>query len=332
MMADHPPVAADPPDAHHAPVLLAEVLKGLAVRAGAWVIDCTLGGGGHTEAILTASAPDGRVLGIDADPAAIRRVAERLADAVAASRLVLHQGPFELLEEAAAAHGFAPVDGVLLDLGVSSFQLQTPERGFSFGLTGPLDMRFDPAQPLSAADIVNEWDEQALADVIYRYGEEPKSRRIARYLVKHRPFATTAQLAEAIEKAVGGRRGARIHPATRTFQALRIVVNRELQQLERVLPQALRLLRPGGRLAVITFHSLEDRIVKHWMLAEARSDVPDSNRMEERMEGSSQRRPTLRILTKKPITPTAEEMRLNPRSRSAKLRIAEKLPTTQSDT
>lgn len=328
MMTDRLPLAADPLGAYHAPVLLAEVLQGLAVRPGAWMIDCTLGGGGHTEAILAASAPDGRVLGLDADPAAIRRVAERLTEAVASSRLVLHQGAFELLEEVAAAYGFAPVDGILLDLGVSSFQLQTPERGFSFGAAGPLDMRFDPEQPLSAADIVNEWDEQSLADVIYRYGEEPRSRRIARYLVKHRPFFTTAQLAEAIEKAVGGRRGARIHPATRTFQALRIVVNRELEQLENVLPQALRLLRPGGRLAVITFHSLEDRIVKHWMLAEARADVSGPNST----EGERQCQPTLRILTKKPVTPTAEEIQRNPRSRSAKLRVAEKLPTTQSDT
>jgi 16S rRNA (cytosine1402-N4)-methyltransferase len=322
-MGDRLPIAADPAAASHTPVLLTQSLDGLAVRPGAWMIDCTVGGGGHTEALLSRSAPDGRVLGIDADPAAIRRVSMRLADAVAAQRLVLFHGDFAQVEEAAATHAFAPVDGVLLDLGVSSFQLQTSERGFSFSQSGPLDMRFDPAQPLRAADIVNDWDERDLADVIFRYGEEPQSRRIARYLVKHRPFATTAQLADAVEQAVGGRRGNRLHPATRTFQALRIVVNAELAQIEAVLPQALRLLKPGGRLAVISFHSLEDRIVKQWMQDEARTYVPDPTRL----HGGYDRQPTLRILTKKPIVPDEAEVSRNPRSRSAKLRIAEKLPT-----
>jgi 16S rRNA (cytosine1402-N4)-methyltransferase len=322
-MGDRLPIAADPAAASHTPVLLPQSLDGLAVRPGAWMIDCTVGGGGHTEALLARSAPDGRVLGIDADPAAIRRVSMRLTDAVAAQRLVLYHGDFAQVEEAAAAHAFAPVDGVLLDLGVSSFQLQTSERGFSFSQSGPLDMRFDPAQPLRAADIVNDWDERDLADVIFRYGEEPQSRRIARYLVQHRPFATTAQLADAIEQAVGGRRGNRLHPATRTFQALRIVVNAELAQIEAVLPQALRLLKPGGRLAVISFHSLEDRIVKQWLQDEARTYVPDPTRL----HGGYDRQPTLRILTKKPIVPDEAEVSRNPRSRSAKLRIAEKLPT-----
>lgn len=321
-MGDYPDVAADPTGAHHVPVLLDEVLRGLRVKAGAWFIDCTLGGGGHTAALLVKSAPDGRVLGIDADPAAIRRVSEAQADAIAAGRLLLSAAPFGHLEKVAADNGFSPVDGVLFDLGVSSFQLQTSERGFSFLQAGPLDMRFDPAQTFSAADVVNDWDEEALADVIYRYGEEQQSRRIARYLVKHRPFATTAQLAEAVEVAVGGRRGSRIHPATRTFQALRIVVNQELQQLEEALPQALRLLKPGGRLAVISFHSLEDRIVKQWMQNEARTYVPDPTRL----HGGFERQPTLRILTKKPAVAGEDEVSRNPRSRSAKLRVAEKLP------
>lgn len=301
--------------------MLRQVVAGLQVRPGAWVIDGTLGGGGHTGAILERSAPDGRVLGLDADPAAIRRVAQAQADAIAAERLVLVQANFSQLEAVAAAQDFVPVDGILLDLGVSTFQLETPERGFSFQHSGPLDMRFDPEQPLSAADIVNEWDEVALADLIFRYGEEPKSRRIARYLVQRRPFSSTSELADAIERAVGGRRGSRIHPATRTFQALRIAVNQELQRLEQALPQCVRLLRPGGRLAVISFHSLEDRIVKQWMQREASAYVPDPTTY----QGGYERQPTLRIVTRKPVQPDEAEIARNPRSRSAKLRVAEKL-------
>ena len=320
-MAQGSPLAEDPGGARHVPVLLAEVLDGLQIRPGSWVIDCTLGGGGHTAAILERSTPGGRVLGLDADPAAIQRVGLRLPEVVAAQRLVMVQSSFEAVEAVAAAQGFAPVDGILLDLGVSSFQLETPERGFSFALDGPLDMRFDPADLTSAADIVNSWDERELADLIFRYGEEPQSRRIARYLVQKRPFHTTAELADAVERAVGGRKGSRIHPATRTFQALRIVVNRELEQLERVLPQCLQLLKPEGRLAVISFHSLEDRIVKRWMQQEARLYVPDPTRI----HGGYERQPTLRAITRKPVEAGEAEVAQNPRSRSAKLRIAEKL-------
>ena len=291
------------------------------VRPGAWIVDCTVGGGGHTAAILEQTAPDGRVLALDADPAAVARVTHRLADEVANGRLVLVQTSFEQLEHVAGDLGFAPVDGILLDLGLSSFQLETPERGFSLMAGGPLDMRFDPAASTSAADIVNGWDERELADLIYRYGEEQQSRRIARYLVQHRPFETTTELANAIERSVGGRKGSRIHPATRTFQALRIAVNRELEQLEQVLPQCLSVLKPGGRLAVISFHSLEDRIVKHWIQLEARVYVPDPARL----EGGYTRQPTLRVITRKPVEAGAAEVAQNPRSRSAKLRIAEKL-------
>ena len=311
----------DPTTARHVPVLLDAVIDGLAVAPGAWIIDATLGGGGHTAAILEHSGPDGRVLGLDADPAAIRRVQESLADAVLAGRLVLAKTPFAELEICAAAHDFLPVNGVLLDLGVSSFQLETVERGFSFSAGGPLDMRFDPEALYSAADIVNSWDEEALADLIFRYGEEPRSRRIARYLVKQRPFYSTTALAEAVERAVGGRQGSRTHPATRTFQALRIAVNRELEQLELVLPQCLPVLKPGGRLVVISFHSLEDRIVKRWMQDEARSYVPDPNFM----AGGYERQATLRVVTRKPVEAGDDEISRNPRSRSAKLRIAERL-------
>ncbi len=303
------------------PVLLPEVLEGLQVRPGAAYVDCTAGGGGHAAAILDAGAPDGRLLALDADPAAIRRVGERLAPALAAGRLVLVQSSFERLAAVVEEQGFGPVDGVLLDLGVSSFQLETPARGFAMLLDGPLDMRFDPQATLSAADIVNTWDERSLADLLYRYGEEPQSRRIARYLVQHRPLHTTTELAAAIERAVGGRRGSRIHPATRSFQALRIAVNRELEQLEQVLPQCLHVLAPAGRLAVISFHSLEDRIVKHWMQEQARSYVPDPHLP----QGGYTQEPALRIVTRKPIEAGEAEKAQNPRSRSAKLRIAEKL-------
>lgn len=306
----------------HIPVLLDETVGGLQLRPGDWAIDGTLGGGGHTAAILDRTAPDGRVLGLDADPAAIDRVSERLAEAVAQGRLTLVQTAYAAMQEVAEAHGFTAVQGVVLDLGVSSFQLETPERGFSLMQEGPLDMRFDPGQRLDAATIVNQWSEQALADLIFEYGEERRSRRIARFIVQNRPITTTQALAAAVERAVGGRRGERIHPATRTFQALRIAVNRELDQLGEVLPQALDLLRPGGRLAVISFHSLEDRIVKHWMQAEARDFIHDPYHP----LGGTARTPTVRLITTKPITPSPEEIERNPRSRSAKLRIAERLP------
>lgn len=308
----------DPTDARHVPVLLNEVLEGLAIRPGARIIDGTLGGGGHTAAMLERSAPDGRILGLDADPAAIRRVGQRLTQAVETGRLVLAQANFVEMAQVAAAHGFDQVDAILLDLGLSSFQLATAERGFSFAEPGPLDMRFDPQQTLTAAEIVNTWPEDELADVIYRYGEEHRSRRIARYLVRQRPIMSTDELAEAVSRAVGGRRGKRTHPATKTFQALRITVNHELAYLEETLPQCLSLLKPGGRLAVISFHSLEDRIVKRWMQFEASDYLPDPAHP----YGGRERTPTLRLITKKPITAAPAEVADNPRSRSAKLRIA----------
>lgn len=311
-------LAAD--DGGHLPVLAAEALAGLALRPGARVIDCTLGGGGHTARILAQTAPDGRVLGLDADPEAIQRVGLRLADAVASGRLVMAHTHFEALTATAHACGFTDVDGVLLDLGVSSYQLDIGARGFSLMQPGPLDMRFNPDDPTSAADIINQWPERDLADLIYEYGEERHSRRIAKFIVQRRPIHTTEQLAEVISRAVGGRKGERIHPATRTFQALRIAVNRELDQLAAVLPQALALLRPGGRLAVISFHSLEDRIVKQWMQGEAADFIHDRAHP----FGGTPRTPTLRVVTAKPQVATDAEIERNPRSRSAKLRIAER--------
>lgn len=305
----------------HISVLLEEAVDGLALRPGDSAIDGTLGGGGHTARILERIAPNGRVLGVDADPAAISRVTARFPGEIAAGRLTLMQTPFGALTQAAQAAGFGPVAGILFDLGVSSFQLESPERGFAWMMAGPLDMRFDPHQPTSAAEIVNSWPEADLADLIFRYGEERRSRRIARHLVAHRPVTTTEQLVRLVEQAVGGRRGERIHPATRTFQALRIAVNQELAQLEQVLPQALTLLQPGGRIAVISFHSLEDRIVKQWMQAEATDFVHDRAHP----FGGIARTPTLRVITGKPVTPSPAEIERNPRSRSAKLRIAERL-------
>ncbi len=311
----------DPQDADHIPVLLAEVLNGLQAQPGGRYIDGTVGGGGHTARILSECAPDGQVLAVDADPAAILRVAHLLPQAVAEGRLLLVQGRFEEMAQIAEEQDFAPVDGILLDLGVSSFQLETGERGFSFSQDGPLDMRMDPTASLSAAEIVNTWPEFDLADLIFRYGEERRSRPIARHLVKNRPISTTLALAEIVERAVGGRRGSRTHPATKTFQALRIAVNDELGQLERVLPVALDLLKPGGRLAIISFHSLEDRLVKQWMQAEAQDFIPDRYHP----YGGTDRTPTLEIITRKPITPGPDELAANPRSRSAKLRIAERV-------
>jgi 16S rRNA (cytosine1402-N4)-methyltransferase len=220
-------LAPDPAQSEHIPVLLHEIMSGLALQAGMQTIDCTIGGGGHAQHILNQTAPGGRLLGLDADPAAIRRVALRLAEEVEQDRLVLARSQFVDLEQAARENHFEQVDGILLDLGVSSFQLETAARGFSFLHPGPLDMRFDPDQELDASGIVNHWDENEIADLIYTYGEERQSRRIARSIVHNRPIETTEQLVNVITKAVGYRREQRIHPATRTFQALRIAVNRE---------------------------------------------------------------------------------------------------------
>lgn len=318
---------ADPAGAQHIPVLQEEVLAGLDVQPGGRYIDGTLGGGGHTRAILHASQPDGRVLGLDADPAAIRRVQAALAQPAETGRLLLVQTPFDQMEVIARREGFAPVDGVLLDLGLSSFHLETPQRGFAFQHDGPLDMRFDPTAGISAAELLNQAEEAEIANILYEFGEERRSRRIAREIVRNRPITTTAELAEIVSRAVGGRGQQKIHPATRTFQALRMAVNDELGQLERTLPQALALLRPGGRLAVIAFHSLEDRLVKRWMQNLARSFVPDPSLP----AGGREQQPALARINKKPIGPTPAEIKKNPRSRSAKLRIAEKIVSAESE-
>lgn len=301
----------------HVPVLLHAVLEGLGPKPGGRFIDCTLGGAGHTIALLDRTAPDGRVLALDADAEAIERARQEPRLRPEGGRVVLAHNNFAALAEVARRHGFVDVDGVLMDLGLSSDQLAS-DRGFGFQSTG-LDMRFDTTQGETAADLVNTLHADELADLIFRYGEEPASRRIARAIVEARPIRTAEQLARVVAEAIG-RRG-RLHPATLTFQALRIAVNDELGSLIKALPQALASLRPGGRLAVIAFHSLEDRIVKEFLRRESRSVTPQPDSPPD----STTRAATLRLITLKPVVPGADEIALNPRARSAKLRIAEKL-------
>jgi 16S rRNA (cytosine1402-N4)-methyltransferase len=302
----------------------AEALDGLNLRPGAQAVDGTLGGAGHADAILQRTGPDGKLLALDRDPEAVARGRDRLAPY--GPRAIVVHASFAELAAVAEEHGFTTADAILLDLGLSSWQLDARERGFSFQGGGPLDMRMDPSAPLSAEEIVNTWPQEELANVIYRYGEEPKSRRIARAIVAARPLRTTDELAEVVRRAVGGPH-TRTHPATRTFQSLRIAVNDELGALEQVLPQAVQLLNPGGRLAVISFHSLEDRIVKQFIQRESRDCIcpPDFPVCRCGHKAS------LRPVNRKPIQPSEAEIAENPRSRSAKLRIAEKLQEKSAD-
>ena len=282
-------------------------------------VDGTLGAGGHARGILEACAPDGRLLGLDVDPQALALAREILAPYEERAKLV--QASYETLAAQLAALVWHEVDGILLDLGASSMQFDQPERGFSFLQEGLLDMRFGPTAPHSAAELVNELSQDDLADVIFRYGEDRESRKIARAIVNARPLHTTRELAAVIEAVSHRKHGDRIHPATRTFQALRIAVNEELAALENTLPQAVAALRAGGRLAVISFHSLEDRIVKEYFRSQSKDLVnPPYERIYE-----VERTAIIKEITRKPIVPTEEEMRENPRARSAKLRVAEKI-------
>jgi 16S rRNA (cytosine1402-N4)-methyltransferase len=305
--------------ANHVPVLLEAVIDGLRVKPGGRYIDATVGGGGHASEILATSSPDGVLLGLDRDPAALEVADARLVGY--RERLRLVQGSFADLMKIAAGHGFDRVDGILMDLGLSSLQLADPDRGFSFLIDGPLDMRFDTSSSdCTAADLVNRLSPEELADILYRYGEESQSRRIARAIVEARPLRTTGELVDVVEQAVGRRRG-RLHPATLTFQALRIAVNEELTALEGALPQAVELLVPGGRLAVIAFHSLEDRIVKRFMRRESQDCIcPPGLPI-----CTCDHEATLKVITRKPIKATSEEVEVNARSRSARLRIAERI-------
>jgi 16S rRNA (cytosine1402-N4)-methyltransferase len=304
-------------DRFHTPVLYQPVLENLAIWSGGVYLDGTVGTGGHAAGILEASSPDGRLLAMDRDPEALCLSAERLAPY--GERVTLVHASFVEMGEVASQLGFAALDGLLLDLGISSRQLGDAKRGFSFQLDGPLDMRLDPTDDVTAAKLVNELSQEELADIIYRYGEERESRRIARAIVAERPIRSTHELASVVSRAVRNRaRG--IHPATRTFQALRIAVNGELEAIATALPQGISLLRPGGRLAVIAFHSLEDRIVKQFFLRESRDCVCPP----EIPVCACGHRATLNLVTRKPVRPTAAEVDANPRSRSARLRIAEK--------
>jgi 16S rRNA (cytosine1402-N4)-methyltransferase len=308
----------------HLPVLVEEVVMMLAPAPGSLQIDTTVGGGGHTERILEATSPTGRLLGLDADPAAGERVRRRLRRF--GDRFVLRQANFRDLGTVAPAAGFGAVDGVLFDLGLSSYQLADADRGFGIRAGGPLDMRFDGATGPSAADLIATLSRDELADVFRQYGEEPGARRIADAIVRERalePIETAERLAAIVASAAPppprGRR--RIHPATRVFQALRIAVNRELESLESGLAAALDLLRPGGRIVVIAYHSLEDRAVKRRFAAERRGcTCPPASPI-----CTCGRAPRLRLLTTKPIGPSAAEVAANPRARSARLRAAERI-------
>jgi 16S rRNA (cytosine1402-N4)-methyltransferase len=309
----------------HLPVLVDEVMSTLAPAPGSLQIDATVGGGGHTERILEATHPDGRLLGLDADGAAIARVDRRLRPRFR-DRLVLRQANFREIGMVAPAAGFDPVDGCLFDLGLSSFQLADTDRGFGIRAGGPLDMRFDASRGVPAAELLATLDATELTALFRRYGEEPQAGRIARAIVEARrtaPIATAEELAALIERvAPGSPRGRRrIHPATRVFQALRIAVNEELDALQEALAAAVELLRPGGRLVVLSYHSLEDRIVKRFFQAERRGCVCPP----EVPVCVCGRNPRLRLVTRRSVTPSPAEIATNPRARSARLRAAERL-------
>lgn len=302
----------------HIPVLLKETIEFLGVQAQGCYIDCTLGTAGHATAILERSSPGGKLLGIDVDPKAIE-IAQKSLQPYGRAVLLVNES-FKHLEDICTRHNFRPVHGILFDLGISSLQLEDSSRGFSFKLDAPLDMRFNPEHSLTAAIIVNTLAEAEIASLLKEYGEERYHRRIARRIIAHRPINTTLQLVKAVEAGVGKERG-RIHPATRTFQALRIAVNQELTNLEMALKQTVNLLVSGGRLVVISYHSLEDRLVKEFMRRESRGCIcPPGTPV--CVCGHT---PTIKLVNRKAITPSKVERENNPRSRSAKLRTAERL-------
>jgi len=307
----------------HRPVLYHEIINALQPKEKGLYVDCTLGAGGHAWGILDLSSPTGKLLGLDVDPQSLIIAKERLA--AFGSRAIIVQASYITLIQQLSNMGWSKVDGIVLDLGVSSMQFDTTERGFSFRYDAPLDMRFDPNSLVTAADIVNSLPEKELADLLFQYGEEKRSRKIAKMIIASRPILTTGQLANivtrAFEKVKRSPSRNSIHPATKTFQALRIAVNHELDALETVLPQAVSALVPGGRLAVIAFHSLEDRIVKHFFRRESRDCICPPKQPQCTCDHYAQ----IIEINRHPLMPTPEEKTSNPRSRSARLRIAQKL-------
>lgn len=312
-------LAGSPSDNYpHQPVLYHEVLEALAPESGKDYLDGTLGAAGHALGILDSSAPDGRLLGLDLDPEALVIARQRLFDY--RNRIVIRQASYKMAPEILKEIGWQKVHGILLDLGVSSMQIDRPSRGFSFMEEGPLDMRFDQTSGPTAAEIVNHLNEEALADIIWQFGDERYSRRIARAIVEARPILTTQKLVEVINNAVPGYTS-QIHPATRTFQAIRIATNKELETLSTALPGLTERIEIGGRIAIISFHSLEDRIVKQYFKKESRDCICPP----EQPICTCGHKATLKILTKKPIRASDQEVQENPRSRSARLRVAEKI-------
>lgn len=308
---------------YHRPVMLSEVLEFLQPENGETIVDCTVGGGGHTLEIVKLVAPDGRVIGVYRDDEALSAARERTKEF--SDSVLLEKGNFSELEEIADRLGLSAIDGALMDLGVSSHQLDAGERGFSFKADAPLDMRMDPTQGETAADIVNTRSERELTEILWNYGEERWAKRVAKFIVERRGsgrITTTSDLVDIVLAAIpAGARPEKIHPATRTFQALRIVANRELESLQAGLDSVIRLLSTGGRVCVLSYHSLEDRIVKETFLRySGRCSCPPSLPI-----CACGAKRTVRILTRKPVTASESEVRENPRSRSARLRVAEKL-------
>ena len=303
----------------HQPVLLREAVEHLAVRSGGVYVDATVGEGGHALAILRASAPLGRVLGIDLDPRSLARATQRLSQY--GHRFIPARGNYAQLEELARGNGVAQANGVLLDLGLSSLHLEVEGRGFSFQRDEPLDMRYNPDAPLTAAHIVNTYPQEELGRLIFQYGEEPRARAIARAIALNRPINSTRALGGLVAATVGPKRRWRTHPATRTFQAIRIAVNRELDHLEVGLPAAIQLLRPAGRLAIISYHSLEDRLVKVTLARESAQCICPPG-LPVCVCGHQ---PTMKIISRRVIRPTSDQVHSNPRSRSARMRVAERL-------
>ena len=302
----------------HVPVLFKEVIVGLQPRAGCKYIDGTVGAGGHAEGILAASAPSGLLLGLDRDPDAVLAANRRLASC--GVRATVMHAPYVEMARCAQDLGWERVDGILLDLGVSSRQFEQGKRGFSFVREGPLDMRFDPSSGMTAAEIVNRWPQNEIAKVLSELGEERQSKKIARAVVEARPIESTLELARIIAEEKGEKKGKR-HAATKTFQALRIAVNGELDALKAALPLALDMLAPGGRLAVIAFHSLEDRMVKQMFRRESRDCLCSP----EQIVCACGHRASIREVRRRPTKPSSDEVARNRRSRSARLRIAEKM-------